>query len=78
VISGLRNNGIEIAGANSNIVQGNYIGTDASGMVRSTTVSNGVGIFFANNNTVGGTTNTTLGGACTGACNVISGTAITA
>jgi hypothetical protein len=73
VISGLRNNGIEIAGADSNLVQGNYIGTDASGMVRSTTVSNGVGIFFANNNTVGGTVNTTLGGACTGACNVISG-----
>jgi hypothetical protein len=73
VVSGLRNNGIEIAGADTNLVQGNYIGTDASGMARSTTVGNGVGMFFANNNTIGGTAGTTLGGACTGACNVISG-----
>jgi hypothetical protein len=73
VISGLRNNGIEIAGANSNLVQGNYIGTDVTGMLRSTTVGNGIGLFFADNNIVGGTEGTTLGGACTGACNVVSG-----
>ena len=73
VISGLRTNGIELAGANGSTVQGNYIGTDSSGMARSTTLGNGVRILLSNDNIIGGTTNTTLGGACTGACNVISG-----
>jgi hypothetical protein len=73
VISGLAGNGIEIAASNGNTVQGNYIGTDATGVVRSTTVSNGISIQFSDNNTIGGTQGTTLGGACTGVCNVISG-----
>lgn len=73
VISGLTGNGIEIAASNGNSVLGNYIGTDATGMVRSTTLSNGISIQFADNNTIGGTQGTTLGGACTGVCNVISG-----
>jgi len=73
VISGLAGNGIEIAASHGNSVLGNYIGTDASGMARSTTVSNGILIAFSDNNTIGGTQGTTLGGACTGACNVISG-----
>jgi hypothetical protein len=73
VISGMSGNGIEIAASNGNTVQGNYIGTDSTGMVRSTTVSNGILVAFSDNNTIGGTQGTTLGGACTGACNVISG-----
>lgn len=73
VISGLRTNGIEIAGSNGNFVLGNYIGTDATGMVRSTTLGNGISVQFSNNNTIGNIQGTTLGGPCTGACNVISG-----
>jgi hypothetical protein len=73
VISGLAGNGIEIAGSNGNTILGNYIGTDATGMVRSTTVGNGILIAFSDNNTIGGTTGTSPGGACTGACNLISG-----
>lgn len=73
VISGLSGNGIEIAASNGNTVQGNYIGTDATGMARSTTLSNGISIQFSDNNVIGGTQGTTLGGPCTGACNVISG-----
>lgn len=73
VISGLRNNGIEIAGSNGNTVLGNYIGTNASGMARSTTLGNGVLIAFSDNNTIGGLEGLSRGGNCTGACNVISG-----
>jgi hypothetical protein len=70
VISGNRT-GINIS-TNNCLVEGNYIGTDASGANRSTTQNGGITI-QGNNNMIGGTTGTTLGGACTGACNVISG-----
>jgi hypothetical protein len=55
-----------------NVIEGNYIGTNASGTAA---IGNGVGISNGGeaNNTIGGTTGTTPGGACTGACNVISG-----
>ncbi|MBK8465170.1 MAG: hypothetical protein IPL32_05005 [Chloracidobacterium sp.] len=66
---------IEISGSGS-IVQGNYIGTNKDGTAKLGNVA--VGVFLANasgsNNTIGGTTGTTPGGACTGACNLISGT----
>ncbi|MFN0279865.1 MAG: cohesin domain-containing protein [Pyrinomonadaceae bacterium] len=66
---------IEINGSGS-IVQGNYIGTNKDGTAR--LGNTGRGVFLANasgsNNTIGGTTGTTPGGACTGACNLISGT----
>jgi hypothetical protein len=67
------------AGANNNTVQGNYIGTDTTGNVgigRGTLFPNilvGVGIDSSANNIVGTVTGTTLGGACTGGCNLISG-----
>jgi hypothetical protein len=62
------------AGANGNVVTGNYIGTDSTGMARSTTLGTGVSIGSGSSNTiVGGTIGTTVGGPCTGACNVISG-----
>ncbi|MFZ1701512.1 MAG: hypothetical protein WBO10_04225 [Pyrinomonadaceae bacterium] len=66
--------GIQISGtgASGNVVQGNYIGTDATG---SSIKPNSFGIWLngASNNTIGGTTGTTPGGPCTGACNLISG-----
>lgn len=63
----------------NNVIQGNYIGTNAAG---TSGIGNaGDGILFNDsqgqgnltNNTIGGTTGVTVGGACTGACNVISG-----
>lgn len=66
------------AGAIGNVVQGNYIGTNIAGTADGAFGTNGnrhngVRIEDASNNTVGGTTGTTPGGACTGACNLISG-----
>jgi len=66
------------AGATGNVVEGNYIGTNIDGTAdgaQSTSGNrhNGVRIEDGANNTVGGTVGTSPGGACTGACNVISG-----
>jgi len=67
------------AGASGNTVAGNYIGTDTTGNAgigRGTLFPNilvGVGIDASPNNTIGTVTGTTLGGACTGGCNLISG-----
>lgn len=54
------------------VVQGNYIGMDATG---GTAVGNGTGgaLVQGNASTIGGTTGVTVGGNCTGACNLISG-----
>ena len=78
VISGNNSNGVEItgSGATGNIVKGNYIGTTATGTASQSNSSNGVLINGAPNNTIGGTTGTTPGGACTGACNVISNSTV--
>lgn len=75
IISGNSEAGVFISGptADSNIVQGNYIGTDDTGAVD---VGNGLyGLVLDNSpsNTVGGTTGVTVVGDCTGSCNVISG-----
>ena len=70
IISG-SNRGLIVNGG-SNLVQGNFIGTDVTGNVALTTLFDGVVVNGANN-TIGGTDGTTLGGACTGACNLISG-----
>lgn len=63
--------------ANDNVVQGNYIGTDVTGIADLGNVNAGVHICGlvddADNNLIGGTTDTTPGGNCTGACNTISG-----
>jgi hypothetical protein len=54
------------------VVQGNYIGVKADGS--GTLANNGNGVFSSGPNTlIGGSVGTTPGGACTGACNVISG-----
>jgi uncharacterized repeat protein (TIGR01451 family)/CSLREA domain-containing protein len=60
--------------ANGNIIEGNLIGTGLTG--NAVLGASGTGISaggLANNTIIGGTTGTTPGGACTGACNVISG-----
>jgi CSLREA domain-containing protein len=71
VLSGNSHQGVSMTGSN-NTIQGNYIGTNATG-----TAAIGGGSFFisagASNNLIGGTTGTTPRGSCTGACNLISG-----
>jgi RHS repeat-associated protein len=59
-------------GASNNVVQGNFIGTDASGMnalLNNGTLTDGVGIFGTRNATTGNL----IGGLTPGAGNVISG-----
>jgi titin len=67
VISGNNGDGIDINGTPStgNVVQGNYIGTDVTGTQALGNAQDGVAIFQAQNNTIGGT--------APGAGNVISG-----
>ncbi|HEY6565103.1 MAG TPA: hypothetical protein VIY86_11435, partial [Pirellulaceae bacterium] len=57
VISGNEGNGILLAGpgANNNVIQGNLIGTDASGAILLPNEDNGIRVFDAPNNTIGGT-----------------------
>jgi parallel beta-helix repeat protein len=56
----------------NNIAEGNYIGTHADGI--SAPGNDALGVRSAAPNTIiGGTAGTTPGGACTGACNLISG-----
>jgi hypothetical protein len=64
LISGQAGTGVAVDTSNGNLIEGNYIGTDAGG---SAAIANGFGIQLirANNNTIGGTT--------AGARNVISG-----
>jgi len=60
-------------GGNNNIVRGNFIGTNASGNAALPNGNAGVDIISGSGHIVGGTANTTPGGSCTGACNLISG-----
>jgi len=46
---------INFSGATGNLVQGNYIGTDATGASALPNSSIGIGIVDASNNTIGGT-----------------------
>jgi titin len=66
VISGNKNAGVKLAGnANGNVVQGNRIGTNSSGM---TALANTDGVVIAD-----GASNNTVGGTASGAGNLISG-----
>ncbi|HEV2913525.1 MAG TPA: Calx-beta domain-containing protein [Pyrinomonadaceae bacterium] len=67
VISGNRDGGItvQVDGTSGNTIQGNYIGTDASGTVAIGNIGAGVLIYNTSHNTIGGTT--------VGARNLISG-----
>ena len=70
LISG-NNSGIYNSGDNTKI-QGNLVGTDKTGLRDVGNTDAGIRE-FGTNTRIGGTTLTTPGGACTGACNVFSG-----
>ena len=74
IVSGNANQGISVFGGNANgtVVSGNYVGTDVTGTVDLGNGAEGI-LILANNGTYGGTTGTTPGSACTGACNLVSG-----
>jgi titin len=65
IISGNGQDGIVLEGTTGTQVQGNYVGTDFTGTVAVSNGRDGVYLYVADGNTVGGTT--------TGARNVISG-----
>jgi hypothetical protein len=75
IVSGNSGTGIAITGASAsgNVISGNFVGTDASGNYAVANAADGILITNAPNNTVGGTTGVTVGGNCTGACNLTSG-----
>lgn len=75
VISSNTSYGIWIYGdvARDNMVAGNYIGTDPTGTYDRGNGGIGIVIQEGDDNVVGGSTGTTPGSACNGACNVISG-----
>lgn len=57
----------------NNTVSGNYIGTDINGTADLGNSNFGISSATSNSNTIGGTAGVSLGGSCTGACNLISG-----
>ncbi len=71
VISGNADGILVTAVTSGAVILGNYIGTNAAGTAA---IPNGISIeVFGTNTTIGGTSGTTPGGPCTGACNLISG-----
>ncbi len=72
LISGNNTQGILVLSSNTQIL-GNFIGTNATGTAGIGNSSSGVAVFGGTSNQIGGTVGTTPGGACTGACNLISG-----
>jgi CSLREA domain-containing protein len=48
--------GISLVGANNSIIEGNYVGTDATGLQAKPNGQNGIAIISGSNNLVGGTT----------------------
>ena len=68
VISGNSKDGIRINDATGNLVQGNYIGTDATGSLDLGNLNYGIWVF-------GDSPNNVIGGSTTGTRNVISGNA---
>jgi hypothetical protein len=74
VISGNRSSGVRLRGGQGGTVQGNLIGTDVTG---TRALGNGRGVEidggFRAIAVIGGADGVTPRGACTGACNVISG-----
>lgn len=77
VISGNSGTGISIA-APGIVVQGNFVGTTVSGAAALPNVMTGIlsgASTAASPSIIGGTTGTTPGGPCTGACNLVAGSA---
>ena len=76
VISGNTNAGVFIGGSTANDIQGNYIGTDATGAASVANPASEDGIQFldgASNNTIGGVSLVDVHGNLSGLGNVISG-----
>ena len=65
VISGNRIDGLYIAGGSGNVVQGNYVGTNAAGTAEVANREDGIWI--------DGASNTTVGGTASGEGNLVSG-----
>ena len=74
IISGNQLDGVSLVdgGANNNLVEGNYIGTDASGELPLGNVRHGVSITATTDTSNPDGTNNTIGGSVAGAGNVIS------
>lgn len=73
VISGNTGVGANLRGfAGNYLFQGNFVGVDQTGTVAVGNGGSGAQVQGANS-TIGGTTGVTVGGSCTGACNLISG-----
>jgi CSLREA domain-containing protein len=73
VISGNGGFGVDLRGSSGTyVVQGNYIGMDAAGTLAVANAGGGA-LVQGFNSEVGGITGVTVGGSCTGACNLISG-----
>ncbi len=60
VINRFSLHGVQVQGTGSNIIEGNFIGTDPGGTIDRGNTQLGVGIFDSSNNTVGGTTGAAL------------------
>ncbi len=75
IISGNVLDGVSMTdgGANNNLVEGNYIGTDVTGKLRLGNVRHGVSITSTNATTNPTGTNNTIGGTVSGAGNILSG-----
>ncbi|HEV2945758.1 MAG TPA: hypothetical protein VGX70_00185, partial [Gemmataceae bacterium] len=77
LLSGNLNSGVQIAQATGNVVQGNFIGTDATGEIAlgndPTGVLDGIDILDGSNNTIGGVSLVDTHGNLSGLGNLISG-----
>ncbi len=76
VINSFGERGITIETGGSNIIIGNYIGTDATGTVAMGNGNDGVGILYSSNNRIGGTTASERNiisncGGCYGGVNIL-------
>ncbi len=71
VINRFGGNGIFLNGAVQTQVRGNYIGTDVTGTVARAN-GGGIAIIGGGNHQIGGTSGITVGGSCSGDCNLIS------
>jgi peptidase C25-like protein len=74
IISGNDQSGVRLLGSTGTQILGNFIGTNATGTAAIGNLASGIQVSTGTSSLiVGGTTATTPGGACTGACNLISG-----
>ena len=72
IVSGNQDSGVYIEGSTTidSVIQGNYIGTDPSGLEAIPNMNHGIEFVWSANTLVGGSNS---GDDCSGACNLISG-----